>query len=568
MKTKHFIIILLALTTSAATFADVPEGNITFADPAIKAICVDHWDTNGDGELSYAEAAAVTTVTSGSGFYSNKSITSFDEFKYFTGVTSIGGSAFEGCSSLTSITIPDGVTTINSYAFQLCSSLTSITIPSAVTSIGFHAFYGCSSLTSITIPDGVTSIGSSAFDGCSSLTSINIPDGVTSIGEYAFPGIERVNIAAQNPPTIDGILDYSQHTVFVVPATAKAAYRTADKWSDFATRIIGASEWNDATVNVTAKENGSGIQTVIGETNLEDVYSLKVNGTINGYDFMILRQKMPALRYLDLSGATIVANDYQYYTGYHSEDNIIGAYTFYQTNLRSFKSPSGTTCIGQYAFYQCQNLKEVILNEGLLTIDERAFYGGLNPLQISMISFPESLVNIYREAFYSSKLKNVIFPKNLKRIGDLAFTSSFNLTSIEFPEGIEYIGSKAFSSCSSLKSVTVKTPVPLTISDGTFPTQINAATLYVPELATSKEKYYWANGWSGFLTHEEYSPKYDSFYLTEDYEVGDGKDQFHGVDEDTAPNADLRPESGFIKEGEEEIAKGNLTPIAIEDLWK
>lgn len=101
-------------------------------------------------------------------------------------VTSIGRGAFHLCESLTSITIPDGVTSIGENAFAKCSNLTSITIPEGVTRIEGAAFAGCSSLTSITIPEGVTYIGSSAFTGCSSLTSITIPDSVTDIGLKAF----------------------------------------------------------------------------------------------------------------------------------------------------------------------------------------------------------------------------------------------------------------------------------------------------------------------------------------------------------------------------------------------
>ena len=139
-------------------------------------------------------------------------------------VNSIGNFAFYGCSSLTSIDvdeqnkmyadvdgvlfskdmakliqfpaakggayeIQDGVTSIGGWAFYGCSSLTSVTIPDGVTSIGDDAFEGCSSLTSVTIPDGVTSIGVSAFYGCSSLTTVTIPDSVTSIRDWAFDGV-------------------------------------------------------------------------------------------------------------------------------------------------------------------------------------------------------------------------------------------------------------------------------------------------------------------------------------------------------------------------------------------
>jgi len=107
-------------------------------------------------------------------------------------VTSIGGSAFYDCTSLTSVLIGSGVTSIPSYAFYGCSRLPSITIPNSVTSIDAAAFYGCSGLPSITIPNSVTSIGNGAFEACTSLTSIIIPNSVTSIGGSAFYGCTRL----------------------------------------------------------------------------------------------------------------------------------------------------------------------------------------------------------------------------------------------------------------------------------------------------------------------------------------------------------------------------------------
>ena len=103
-------------------------------------------------------------------------------------VTSIGSYAFEYCSGLTSVTIPNSVTNIDDWAFDDCSGLTSVTIPNSVISIGYAAFSGCSSLASVNIGNSVTSITSCTFCDCSGLTSVNIGNSVTSIGEKAFDG--------------------------------------------------------------------------------------------------------------------------------------------------------------------------------------------------------------------------------------------------------------------------------------------------------------------------------------------------------------------------------------------
>ncbi len=118
-------------------------------------------------------------------------------------VTKIGRSAFDGCTDLTSITIPDSVTSIDRRAFFGCTGLTSITIPNSVTSIGSLAFAGCTGLTSIPLPDSVTSIYSTEFYGCTGLTSITIPDSVTYIYGGAFSGCYRLtNIAVDEDNSV------------------------------------------------------------------------------------------------------------------------------------------------------------------------------------------------------------------------------------------------------------------------------------------------------------------------------------------------------------------------------
>ena len=130
---------------------------INFADPAVKAICVANWDTDGDGELDMDEAAAVTELPaygSDNMFRENKNITSFDELQYFTGLTEIRYGAFLDCSNLVSITLPESITAIRGQAFDGCSKLASLDIPKSIRSIGDYAFYACSSLTHFDIPEG------------------------------------------------------------------------------------------------------------------------------------------------------------------------------------------------------------------------------------------------------------------------------------------------------------------------------------------------------------------------------------------------------------------------------
>jgi hypothetical protein len=142
--------------------------NIIFADANVKALCVQNWDTNGDGELSKTEAAAVKSI--GKVFYLAK-ITSFDELRYFTGLTAIEEQAFFQ-SDITSVIIPSGVTSIGKSAFSYCGDLTSLTLPDRLSSIEAYAFFCCWCLTSIYIPRSLTSIDPSTFSACKAISTI------------------------------------------------------------------------------------------------------------------------------------------------------------------------------------------------------------------------------------------------------------------------------------------------------------------------------------------------------------------------------------------------------------
>lgn len=136
-------------------------------------------------------------------------------------VTSIKSRAFENCSYLNSVTIPNSVTTIETYAFNHCNSLSKAEIPNSVIAIGHSAFYDCSSLKSITIPDGITTIEWSTFTDCSSLKSITIPDSVTTISSNAFEGCSSLSkITIPNSVTSIGLwafCDCSSLSSVIIP---------------------------------------------------------------------------------------------------------------------------------------------------------------------------------------------------------------------------------------------------------------------------------------------------------------------------------------------------------------
>ena len=182
MKTKQLFLLLLMSIMSVSASAD---------EAIINGI---HYELNGN--------TLEAKVTGGLRYSGDLIIPESVDYNGKTySVTTIGSSAFGGCSRLTSIAIPNSVRSIGEWAFDGCSGLTYVTIGNSVKSIGNNAFKYCSGLTSISIPNSVKSIGNSTFYGCSGLTSVTIPNSVTSIGRCVFSkcsGLESIIIEDGN----------------------------------------------------------------------------------------------------------------------------------------------------------------------------------------------------------------------------------------------------------------------------------------------------------------------------------------------------------------------------------
>ncbi|MBR5592907.1 MAG: leucine-rich repeat protein, partial [Bacteroidaceae bacterium] len=424
-------------------------------------------------------------------------------------VTSIGNTAFSGCTGLTSFEIPNSVTSIGYDVFYGCTGLTSIEIPNSVTRIGNGAFYGCTGLTSIEIPNSVTSIGQEAFYGCTGLTSIEIPNSVTSIGDYAFDGCTGLtSITVPRSVTSIGYGAFNGCTgLKAVHISDLAAWCGKDFGGNYANPLCYAKN---------LYLNGELVTELVIPDGVKEIKNYTFSGC-GGLTSIIIPNSV-----------TSIGN---------------GAF-WHCTGLTSIEIPNSVTSIGEYAFSGCSGLTSITIPNSVTSIGNGAFY---NCYGLTSIEIPNSVTSIGNYAFYGcTGLTSITIPDSVTSIGDYAFDGCTGLTSITVPRSVTSIGYGAFKNCSGLTSVVIgnsvesiknyafegckglKSITSFIPADNLFVPGYNSfynvnktsCTLYVPYGA--KETYAATSRWNEFVNIVEMAPESQLGDINKDNEVNVG----------------------------------------------
>ena len=474
-----------------------PSRNIEFADQKVKDKLVEAFDTNKDGELSYEEAAAVTSIEGV--FGAIKTYRSFDEFQYFINVKKvpyemfynwnlltsvtlpnsieiIDGHAFQGCVKLSHVSLSDHLVTIKNNAFYDCTSLTEISIPESVTTIDTYAFYNCEKLASpIVFPQGLkelgalvfyncksiphvtflgnnlTNIGSGTFQNCSSIDSVVIPEGVTAINYDLFHGCSSLAsvVLPSSVRTISGGAFCGCTSLSSIVIPEEVTYLSMDSRGGSGDPFDKSWDERGAFENCTS---------------LKDV-------TLGSK----LQYLGPRVFYNCIALESIT---FKYWVSNLAQMTFYGC-----SNLRSVNIPDSVSSIGPYCFSECPLLSEIILPDSITIISRGAFQ---NCTSLRKIIIPDSVTEIRSNKYYEG-----------------AFSGCSSLTYVELGIGVESIGMNSFSECDQLTMIVSKPTSPPVGGNNMF-RNTNNCPIFVP--AESLNSYQSAQYWHDYADRIQSMP--------------------------------------------------------------
>ena len=399
MKKELLSIMLMALAIAIPT-KTWAQNFIQFEDDVVKSICVTNWDTNGDGELSFDEAAAVTDIGK---VFKQQYFTRFNELEYFTNLTAIPDSAFCFCSLLEEIRLPQGITSIGNTAFAYNDSLRFVELRDGLESIGQEAFSYCESLFEIYIPSTVTSIGAIAFSRCQNV-------------EYVF--VDERNTVYDSRNDCNAIIETATNTLIFgfkssqIPESVVTIGNMAFYGCQFQTvptfpsslRSIGEDAFYDC----------QGLNRLVLPEGLERISSY-------------------AFRSCDIEELTLP-----------STLTTIGQDCFEFNNIHSLKIPASLTSIGMGAFSSNTELSEIVVEEG-------------NPIYSS----PNNCNAIYETSRgrIQQGCNTTVFPEGTKILGWSSFQGMKQITTMIIPEGVVDLGDYTFYYCDGIRELSIPSTV-------------------------------------------------------------------------------------------------------------
>jgi hypothetical protein len=433
------------------------------------------------GDYAFFGCRALNTIAL-SGNLVNIGASAFSTDAYFPDVRY--GYYYDSACELSSVAIPDSVTNIGSAAFAGCWALNNVSIGSGLSSIEDAVFFGCG-ITNLIIPDTVVTIGQEAFYDCQSLTHITLGSNLASIGVSAFSGL-TLNLGY--PP---GSPNYAcAFSNIIIP--------------DSVTNIGDFAFYN--CCNLTSVTIGTGV-TAIGAGAFSGDNSMMGNGPLATNFACSLRNVSITNSVTSIGAAAFYGC--QYLTNVTLGGNVgsIGDSAFSgpvtslsagqgwppglndACSLTSVVIPDSVTNLGNYVFYNCKNLTNVMLGHGVVNIGTGLFSGLTsawpwgdvssvwnNACGLTSIVITDSVTNIGDSAFYNcSNLANITMGTNVASIGDSAFSGDFYtwyveapptepdtasvnlacpLTHILLPNSLISIGNNVFYDCKQLTNVT------------------------------------------------------------------------------------------------------------------
>jgi hypothetical protein len=347
-------------------------------------------------------------------------------------VVEIGDSAFYNCRNVTSVVIPEGVVYIGDDAFCYCYGLKSVSIPRSVTAIGSGVFWDCNKLETVELSANVTSIGDMAFSACEKLTSINVDEGNTS-----YKSVDAV-LYSKDGKTLIQYPRNKSGEIYIIPTDVTEIKNRAFYFC------------HDLTVvNIPASVEVIGDGAFSGCRSLSAINVDEGNGAYSSADGVL----------------------------YTKDGEVLIQYPCGKVN-RSLEILPGITSIYRSAFYDCENLKSLIIGDSITSLGFSTFGG-------------------------CSSLVTLSLGSKVKTIGTSTFINCSNLTSVTIPSSVTSIETNAFYECTSLTKVYCNPSTPPTLGTNVFAyykygsgggTKNLNCTFYVP--SSSLSAYKTAQRWS------------------------------------------------------------------------